>query len=51
MESDQEDGSDVDEKAKAISRMADEMESEIAKQKEYASRIDRKIAGSEIKKK
>lgn len=51
MESDQEDNSDVDEKAKAISRMADEMESEIAKQKEYASRIDRKIAGSEIKKK
>jgi hypothetical protein len=44
------DDSAVDAKQIATERMAREMERNIAKQKEYASRIDRKMAKSEIKK-
>lgn len=44
------DDSAVDTKQIATERMAREMERNIAKEKEYASRIDRKMAKSEIKK-
>ena len=45
------DDSEVDDKVKAINQMAQEMEDNIAGQKEYESRIDRRMARSEYKKK
>lgn len=45
------DDSEVDDKVKAINKMAKEMEDNIAGQKEYESRIDRRMARSEYKKK
>lgn len=53
-ESEEESGDDsdgLDDKQKATERMAQEMEDNINEQREYASRIDRKMAGKELKKK
>lgn len=50
-EQSEEENSDLDDKTLAIEKMAKQFEDNIAEQKEYASRIDRKLAKSELKRK
>lgn len=50
-EDEDEDDFEIDEKALAVEKMAKQMEDNIADQLDYASKIDRRLARSELKKK